>query len=127
MDSYRFDRNHNLIEEGRCEMNAAIRLFEQCCQNGMKHYERGEEAIAATSFGLSNSKADFIEITCNGQDCVTVHSDRLHFPSRLIKAFSLKKHFFIDGSRSVGLGVIQDYFKMDRQEFETKYHDFLCR
>jgi hypothetical protein len=127
MDSYRFDRNHNLVENGRCELNAAITLFEECCQNGLKHYESGEEAIAATSFGLSHSEADFIEITCTGTNCVMVHSDRLHFPSGLSKAFTSKRHIRIDGGRSIGLEVIQDYFKMNRQEFETKYHNFLCR
>jgi hypothetical protein len=127
MDCYRFDREYNLVECGQCDVHAAIALFEQCYQNGMRHYDSGEEAVAATSFGLSRSEADFIEISCNGQESVAVHADRLHFPSALSKAFTSKRHFRIVGSRAVGLEAIRDYFALNRPDFEGKYRDCLCR
>jgi len=83
--------------------------------------------MVATSFGLSKSKEDFIEISCNGKNTVSIHSDCLCYPSSLNKAFSSKRHFFIKGDKDKGMEVIQDYFSLDRQQFEAKYKAFLTR
>ncbi len=94
---------------------------------GITSYDSGEDAMAATSFGLSRSRTDFIEISCHGQDSVTVHSDRLCYPSQLGKYLSLKHSFYIKGEKVRGVEVIRDYFSMERKAFEAKYADFLCR
>ena len=127
MDLYRFDRNLRIVGQGQCDCDAALATFEQCYGNGFASYDSGEDAMAATSFGLSRSQTDFIEISCHGQNSVTVHSDRLCYPSRLSKTFSLKHHFFIKGDKTKGVEIIRDYFNMERQAFEAKYAYFLCR
>jgi hypothetical protein len=124
---YRFDSNLQIVEQGECDCDAALRTFEQCDQKSLCTYKSGEEAIAATSFGLSKSKDDFIEISCNGSNTVSIHSDRLCYPSSLNKAFSLKHHFFIQGDKDKGMEVIRDYFSLDRLQFEDKYKAFLSR
>ncbi len=127
MDLYRFGHNLHILEQGQCDCDSALVTFEQCCQNGFTSFDSGEDAIAATSFGLSISRTDFIEISCHGHDSVTVHSDRLCYPSRLSKTFALKRHFLIKGDKAKGVEIIRDYFNMERQVFEAKYAYFLCR
>ena len=124
---YRFDSTLRIAEQGECDCETALRTFHQCNQNSLSTYKSGEEAMVATSLGLSKSKEDFIEISCNGNNAVSIHSDRLCYPSSLNKAFSLKHHFFIQGDKDKGMEVIRDYFSLDRLQFEAKYQAFLSR
>ena len=127
MDLYRFDRDLHVVEQGQCDCDAALEIFERCYLNGRASYHSGEDAVAAASFGLSKSRKDFIELSCHGEDSVTVHSDRLYYPSWLSRYFSLNHHFSIKGDKARGAEIIRDYFSMERQAFEAKYADFLCR
>ena len=127
MNLYRFDRGLHILEQGQCDCKAALETFEQCYVNGCASYDSAEDAYAATSFGLWMSPKDFIEISCHGDDSVTVHSDRLYYRSRLSKYFGLKHSFHIKGDKGMGAEIIRDYFGMERQAFEAKYADFLCR
>jgi hypothetical protein len=127
VDLYRFDPDLHVVEQGMCDLNAALDTFEQCYLNGCASFDSGEEAYATTSFGLSRSRTDFIELSCHGYDSVAVHSDRVCHPSRLSKYFGLKRHFYIKGKKAMGTEIIRDYFSMERQEFEAKYAHFLCR
>ncbi len=127
MNLYRFDRDLQILERGPCECGAALRVYEECCENGLKSFDSAEDAMAATSFGLCRSPEDFIELSCHGLNTVTAHSDRLHYPSRLRKMFDSKHHLFIKGDRAKGQEVIEDFFGLARQEFEAKYADALCR
>ncbi len=127
MDLYRFDLDLHVVEQGQCDYDAALATFEQCYLNSFTSYDSGEDAIVATSFGLSKSKRDFIEFSFHGLDSVTVHSDRLSYPTRLGKYLSLKQHFYIKGDKARGAEIMRDYFNMERDAFEAKYADFLCR
>jgi len=127
MDLYRFGRDLHVVEQGQCDCDAALETFERCYLNGRASYDSGEDAVVATSFGLSRSRQDFIELSCHGEDSVTVHSDRLYYPSWLSRYFGLKHHFYIKGDKARGTEIIRDYFSMERQAFEAKYADFLCR
>lgn len=127
MDLYRYDRNLRIVGKGQCDCVSALVVYEECFENGLKSYDSGEEAISSTSFGLSKSNKDFIELSCHGCDSIAVNSDRLHYPSWLSKTFGLKHHFFIKGDKTKGKEIIQDYFGLTRQEFEGKYADFQCR
>jgi hypothetical protein len=127
MDMYRFDRNLHIVEQGQCDCNAALETFEHCYKNGCSSYDSGEDAYAATTFGLSRSQTDFIEISCNGHDSITVHSDRLCYPSQFKKLFTLKHSFYIKADKAKGAEIIREYFSMERQQFETKYAEFLSR
>ena len=124
---YRFDNNLHIVEQGECDCETALKTFEQCYQNSFSSYRSGEEAMVATTLGFSKSKEDFIEVSCNGKDAVSVHSDRLSYPSPLKRAFSSKKHFFIKGDKDKGIEIIRDYFTLDLQEFEARYEAFLSR
>ncbi len=127
MDLYRFDRDLHVLEQGSCDCDVSLETFEQCYANGFASYGSGEDAVAATSFGLSRSQTDFIEISCHGQDSITIHSDRICYPSRLSKTFALKQHFDIKVNRTGAREVIRDYFNMEREAFEHKYAHFLVR
>ncbi len=127
MDLYRFDRDLHVLEQGPCDRDAALEIFEQCYGKGCASYNSGEDAVAATSFGLSKSETDFIEISCHGPDSVTVHSDRICYPSRPSRYFALKQHFNIKVDKTGAREVITDYFNMEREAFEHKYANFLVR
>ncbi len=127
MDLYRFDRNLHVVEMGHCDCKTALATFEQCYENGFASYDSGEDALADTSFGLSRSEKDFIEISCHGKDSVTVHSDRLCYPSRLSKTLAVNHHFFIKADKKMALEIIRNYFDLERDAFETEYKNFLCR
>lgn len=127
MNLYHFDRDFHIVEQGQCDSDGALETFEQCQLNGCASYHSGEDAIVATSFGLSRSRVDFIEISCHGQDFVTIHSDRLSYPSSLSRYFALKQHFNIKVDKTKAREVIRDYFNMEREAFEAKYSDFLSR
>jgi hypothetical protein len=105
----------------------ALATFEECYENSLAHYDSGEEAMAATTFGISKSKADFIEPSCHGLNLVTVHSDRLCYSSSMAKIFSSKHSLRIEGDKAMGVTVIRDYFELDREAFEAKYSGFLSR
>ncbi len=124
---YRFDRDLHVVEQRQCDCAAALETFEQCYLNGLASYNEAEDAMVATSFGLSRSRTDFIEVSCNGRDSVTIHTDRLCYPSWLSKYFSYKHHLCIEGDKVKGVEIIRDYFSMERESFEAKYADFLCR
>ena len=127
MNLYQFDCDLHILEKGQCDCSSALTLFEECYANGLKSYDSAEEAMAATSLGLSKSSSDFIEVTCNGNESITAHTDRLCYPSWLSKTFGIKHHLFIKGNKAKGIEIIQDFFNMDRHDFELKYVDFLCR
>jgi hypothetical protein len=127
MNLYQFDCDLQIIEKGSCDCSSALLLFEECYTNGLNSYDSGEEAMAATSLGLSRSSSDFVEISCNGNESISAHSDRLCYSSWISKYFGLNRHLFIKGNKAYGREVIQSFFNLDRQEFESKYVDFLCR
>ncbi len=128
MNLYRFDSHLHIVEQGQCNRDTALEAFERCYMNGCAAaHASAEEAYAATSFGLSRSQADFIEISCHGQDCVTVHSDRLCYPSRLRRYLALKRCLFVKGDKVMGARIIRDYFAIRRPAFEARYAEFLRR
>ncbi len=127
MDLYRFDRNLHIAEQGQCDCDSALETFEQFYANGCASYNSGEDAVAATSFGLSRSQTDFIEISCHGQDSIAIHSDRICYPSRLSRYFALNRHFDIKAGMTRAKEVISDYFNMKREAFEAKYANFRVR
>lgn len=127
MDLYRLDRNLHIVKTGPCDCASALVVYEECFENSLKSYGSGEEALSSTSFGLSRSNEDFIELSCHGYNSITAYSDRLYYPSRLAKIFGSKHHFSIKGDKTKGKEIIQDFFGLTRQEFEDKYANFLCR
>jgi hypothetical protein len=127
IDLYRFDRTLHVVSMSQCDCETALATFEQCYKNGFASYDSGEDASAATSFGLSRSEKDFIEVSCHGQESATVHSARLCYPSGLSKTFALKHHFFIKADKTKGVEIIRNYFGMERSGFEAQYKNFLCR
>ena len=127
MNLYRFDGDLHILDKGENDCAAALEVYEDCYENGLKSYGSGEEAMSSTSLGLSRSDKDFIEISCHGHQSMTVYSDRLHYPSWWSRTFGWKRHMLIKGDKTDGEIIIRDFFGLERQEFEAKYADFFCR
>jgi hypothetical protein len=47
-------------------MDAALKIVDRYLGRGSEKFKSGEDAIAATMFGFSHSKSEFIEICVNG-------------------------------------------------------------
>ena len=96
---YRFDHNLDIVEKGECDCAQAYALLDECHGKELRSFNSSEVAASTTSFGLSKSDEEFIEISCDGNGIVSVHSDRIHYPSWISKKLSLKKHLYIKGEK----------------------------
>lgn len=124
---YRFEHNLEIVEKGECDCGQALALLDECYSKDLHTFNSSEDAASATSFGLSKSDEDFIEISCDGNGNVSVHSDRIHYPSWISKRMSLKNHLYIKGEKESATRVIRDFYQLERQAFEEKYAKHLCR
>lgn len=124
---YRFDENIDIVDKGSCERGAALAILDNCFEKDLNTFKSVEKAMSETSFGLSKSEQDFIEVSCDGNGLVSVHSDRLYYSSWVSRTFGFKHHFHINGEKDKIKNVIQDFYQMERQAFEGKYSGFLCR
>lgn len=118
---YRFDMNLKVVDDGPCDCASALAMLVACSGRDAATFASAEAALSETSFGLSRSDRDFIEISMDGKGTVSIHSDRLHFPSWFSETFGLKRRFSIEGDSGLAKQVIQDYFRMDRLQFERAY------
>ncbi len=117
----------SVVDRGECDLKQALAKFEECYKRGLVNYQSAESAMAATSFGLNRSESDFIEISCNGEHSVLIYSDRLFYSSKLARWFGTSRHLEIKGNKELGYTAIDDYFRLDRAAFESKYLSFICR
>lgn len=127
MKIYKYDQTLSLVELGDCDESRALAELECVYRTGLSSYGTGEEALEKSGFGLYRSERDFLEVSCSGHDAVAFHSDRLHYPSRLARLFSVKGRFGISVSRTRSDQVIRDYFGMSRETFEAAYQSFISR
>ena len=77
--------------------------------------------------GLCKTEKDFIEVSCDDPDSVSIHSDRLHYSSLFSRMVALKPHYSFCWSMDMAEAVIGDYYELDRKAFELKYSKFACR
>ena len=96
---YKFDKDLQIVELGKGNLDKINELLEESLSNSNKTYEHGEDTIAATSFGISKTNKDFIEIGCHGDNEITIHTDRLFYGSKWSKIFSPKQHLFIKATK----------------------------
>ena len=119
LNLYRFDKNCEIVEKGAADLQAALTILRDCVSASRQSYEWGEEAIAATNFGLARTDENFLEIACNGPDQIAFHSDLLHasFWGRLLG----KGHLEWECDQISAERVVADYFDLSRPDFESKY------
>lgn len=124
---YRYNTELKIVELGWCDAKEIDEVLQESIINSSRKYESGEEVIAKTSFGLSKTEEDFIEINCQGKLEINVYTDRLIFNSLLKKIFSKKRHFDIKTNAENINGLIHQYVNSSRETFEAEYSQFLCR
>ncbi|ATC64083.1 hypothetical protein CMV30_09025 [Nibricoccus aquaticus] len=127
MKIYKQDRSLSLVELGDCDEQRALSELRTVYDAGLKTYVSGEESLEKTTFGLSRSDQDFLEIMCAGHDAIEFHSDRLCFQSSFSRLFSAKRRFAIPADRPTADKVVCDYFRKTRDEFEATYAKFITR
>jgi hypothetical protein len=122
---YRFDANLHIVEKGVITLQDALVLLHECQDAARSSYESGEEAMAATSFGLTRTESDFLEVSCNGPDQVGFHTDFIH--AAVVQTSFWKRLFNRQNSidwecdDTLAERVVADYFQLARLDFETKY------
>ncbi len=124
---YRFNTELKIVELGSCDTRKLNEILQESIVNSNQIYESGEEAIVKTSFGLSKTAEDFIEIHCQRNSEISVYSDRLVFDSVFKKIFSTKIHFNIKTNTENIRNLIHQYINSNREFFESEYNQFLCR
>ncbi len=124
--AYQYDRDLKTVDLGQCDVDRALAILDERYANGLRAYEYGEDALVATSFGLSRSAYDFVSFTCNGQDNILVTLDRISDRPWWTNIIRSKESMEIPCDIQSARGVIQDYCTMDRAAFELKYEKFAC-
>ena len=87
---YKFDKDLQIIELGKGTFDKVSEILEESLSKSHKNYKYGEDAIAETTIGLSKTEEDFIEVSCHGDDEITIHTDRLIYDSKWSNFFHLK-------------------------------------
>lgn len=128
---YIYDENLNLLDKGEFDINRFDELFDNRVANSQMKFEFFETMIKKTSFMLSRSNMDYINVRIDGlsdKNMVTIFSEIYPntFWGKVKKVFYFKKfvyHTKID--LPTAKMICQDYLALDRQEFENKYHTFI--
>ena len=120
-------KNLSVVERGECDLDLALETLRGCYQRGFLRYETGEQAMSETSFGLSRTKLDYIDVSCSGPNFVLIHFDRLFYPSSWSRWWIAKRRFEIKGDRELAERIVSDYFELERSAFEDAYSSFRCR
>jgi hypothetical protein len=122
---YRVNAQLETLDLGECDYPRALEVFEECYRHGLQ-VTSGEEAMSRSTFGLSRSDEDFIEVSCNGPDSVSVHSDRICYPTAWSRLLAFRRRYWITGVKDDGIEVIRSFFEESRVDFERRYARFLC-
>jgi hypothetical protein len=115
---YQFQEDLSIRERGQTSLEDALNELTRRAQAAAKTYAKGEEAMAATAFGVCRDERDFLEITCNSASEVHCHTDRLlprrGWKSWLARQSSIDVTCDLDQARK----VLSDYFRLPREAFE---------
>ncbi len=68
-----FTRDLHLEEDGAVALDDALARAHRVLAQVQPHYERGEDALAATTFGLSFARNHWVEFSVHQQSEITMH------------------------------------------------------
>ena len=119
---HKFDDDCKLIDAIQIDLEQALVFLDEYLERADEKYTYGEEAMAATSFCISRSESDFLQINCDGKNSISFHSDRLEFDMNfLLRLFCKKTVMILEGNIDYSVKIITDFFNLSRQCFEKKY------
>ena len=119
---HKFDDDCKLIDAIQVDLEQTLVFLDEYLDRADDKYTYAEEAMAATSFCISRSESDFLQINCDGKNSISFQSDRLEFDMHfLLRLFCNNTTMFLEGNNDFSIKVITDYFNLPRQSFEKKY------
>ncbi len=124
---YFYDDELNTIYKDEFDINRLDELFNNRLANSKMTFDYVEERTSKTSFILSRSKMDFLDVGINDENIITLYSQGIYYSKGLFgsfkKVFGSKNFFdFIEVDWATAKAICQDYVTLDRQDFENKYH-----
>ncbi len=76
---HRFNSDCKLIDGVEIDFEKTLILLGEYLERADDKHRYIEEDIAATSFCISRSKSDFLQVNCDGKNSISFQSDRLEF------------------------------------------------
>lgn len=112
---YSMNRDLKVIEHDPVGLEEAIQIVDRYMEHAGEHFEWFEDCVAATVFGFSRTKEEFIEISIDGPDLISfkyeapVHG--LKWYQRLWKS-SVKQEEKELHSRDELVQHVEEFFRM---------------
>jgi hypothetical protein len=115
---YGLDRELHTIEHGSVRLPEALEVARAVYERQRTDYATAEEALADTMFGFSRGKDDFIEVSVNGRDDISV---RVELPIRT--GWGPFKTGFQDERTVQSLGdvemLLHNYFTLSHEDLRA--------
>lgn len=120
------DINGESVDQRGCTLDEALGDLDARYLAGLERFPSFDESYARSYMCLSRDEKDFLELTCNGADSITIHSDRLIYPSTLSRLFAPKRRFSAKVTKPEAITLIEGYFEKSREEFEAALGSWLA-
>ena len=121
MELYKYNSNLKSVLQGPIELKGAIAELKAIASKGGDVFDDETKAIPETSFTLSRSDSDWLEIATHSEGEIYFSSDRKIFDLSWFKKLFASPSLQFQSSVEQAHYVISDYYSLSRAEFESKY------
>lgn len=125
----KYDSSLKVLDVGLVDFPQSIQELENCTAAAMRECADADGQLASTTFFLSRTDADFLDISCSKNGTILILSDRISPTSRSTwsRLFRTKSVFSMKLDQQAAEKVIGDYFTLSRDDFENAYQRYLTR
>lgn len=120
------DINGESIDQRGCTLDEALMDLDARYLAGLERFPSFDESYARSYMCLSRDEKDFLELTCNGADSITIHSGRQIYPRTISRLFAPKRRFSAKVTKPEAIILIEGYFVKSREEFESSHVSWLA-
>lgn len=119
---YSVNQDLTVEDRGDLDVDTAIDIVGRYFVKSRSHYDSGEEAFAATTFGFARSKDDFIELCIHTPERISLRTEPLPAASRgLLQRLARRNTGEITlGSREETEQRVRDYFRDTSEDFRAR-------
>jgi hypothetical protein len=124
----RYTPHLQVTDVGPIDFTQALKELDNCFAAAGVNYADAETHLAATTLFVSRTDADFLDISCPGNNTVLILSDRVCSTRQSVWhrwLFRTKSVFSMEIDKSTAQKVISDYFTLSREDFEQTYQRYL--
>lgn len=120
----RYNPELQVIDVGPIDFKQALQELENCFTASALNYPDAAARLSATTFFLSRTKADFLDISHSGNSTISILSDLICSNRRSVWSalfFRTKSTFSMEVDKATAQKILGDYFKLSREDFELIY------